>query len=683
MREQADRFGLPAEEYLKAWRQVPVFDPEKVRQARSFHRCCIHLLAQMGEDRLGRRKIEKELEEREQRLRRQNAELLRLGKLRGISFGQFAAVAREILEATARVLEVERVSLWLYNRERTRLRCFDQFECSRRRHSRGEELQTGWYPHYFTLIGKGSNLVVDDVSRDPRTRELWETYLQPAGISSMLDTPVWSGGRMVGILCCEHIGAPRRWSYDEQNFAGSAADFLSLTREERDCRWAEAGLRESEEKYRLLFSSESDAILICDVESRRILEVNPAATLLYGYSREEFSKLGIDDISAEPALSHARIDQMLSGGHLSRVPLSHHRRRDGLVFPVEISSGAFVWKGRRRFAAIVRDITEREKAAEMKEEVLSVVSHEMRTPLTAMIGFTEFLLENEVGEAQRSEYLQIIHREGERLQDLTDNLLDLQRLRAGVDAGNYQPVGVFPLLLSAARLFSKASASHNIVLDCPENLPPAWGDEKQLYRSLQNLLSNAIKYSPEGGEIILGARRAGDFAVIWVRDRGIGIPPNAHDLIFERFSRGSSSAVKTDQRHRSGAGAGAGDSRDPSRPGLGEERPWRGEHFLPGYPSAAERQAEQRGNGPWPAAWGSLRRRSGRGRIKGRAGFSIDGRWSRQRGGLPNPQARWRAPSASRRGLPPGVPPGSGSVPAASDDRRTGGDRPAPPPAPG
>jgi len=301
-------------------------------------------------------------------------------------------------------------------------------------------------------------------------------------------------------------------------------------------RRAEEAQCESVEKFRLLFSAVSDAILLYDAETLDIAEANEAAALLYGFDCAAFSGLNIADIVADPAASRARIRDALSQ-RVTRIPLSHHRRRDGSVFPVEIAHGTLDWKGRQMCVGVVRDISERQQAMRMKDEMLSAVSHEIRTPLTAILGFAEYLRDQEVEPELLKEYLGIIAREGERLRELTDNLLDLQRLRAGFGTENFQPVAVPPLLTSVAHLYGQASPGHRIRLDCPPTLPHLFGDERQLNRALQNLLANAIKYSPGGGEVHLGARHEGEFLTLWVKDEGIGIPPEAQKDIFENFFR--------------------------------------------------------------------------------------------------------------------------------------------------
>lgn len=187
----------------------------------------------------------------------------------------------------------------------------------------------------------------------------------------------------------------------------------------------------------------------------------------------------------------------------------------------------------------VHDITERQKIDQMKDEMLSAVSHEMSTPLTAMLGFAEFMLDNEVEKEQQREYLEIIYRESDRLKGLIDNLLSLQRLRAGAGMSReqFQPVAILPLFKEVSRLFERYSKQHTIVIECPKDLPPVPGDERGLYQALENLLSNAIKYSPAGATVTLGARLESHSVILWVRDQGEGIPQPAIEQIFDRFFR--------------------------------------------------------------------------------------------------------------------------------------------------
>ena len=176
----------------------------------------------------------------------------------------------------------------------------------------------------------------------------------------------------------------------------------------------------------------------------------------------------------------------------------------------------------------------------------------MRTPLTAMLGFLQFIVENPVEEAQIREYLGIMHKEAERLNELISNFLDMQRLKARQDIYHFQALAVRPLLEEAVALYSIASISRRISVHLPSDLPPVFGDEPLLHQGLVNLVSNAIKYSSSGSAIDLGARREGNSITLWVKERGIGIPPESLDRIFEMFYRVNNSS----SRQTSGTGLG-------------------------------------------------------------------------------------------------------------------------------
>jgi PAS domain S-box-containing protein len=144
---------------------------------------------------------------------------------------------------------------------------------------------------------------------------------------------------------------------------GSITGYIQSIRDISDRKHAEEALRQSEEKYRQLFETVADAILVFDSETRRFIDVNEKACCLYGYSREEFLKLTHTDITAEPDSSNTSIEETLAGTR-TQVPLRYHRKKEGTLFPAEISSSTFVLAGRKVLCGVVRDITECKRVEE-------------------------------------------------------------------------------------------------------------------------------------------------------------------------------------------------------------------------------------------------------------------------------------------------------------------------------
>ena len=135
---------------------------------------------------------------------------------------------QRLSEVAARTLEVDRVSIWRYNGQRTGIRCLDLYERTDNRHSSGLEISASDNPAYFQALIEADVLAADDAHRDDRTRQFSEGYLVPLGITSMMDAVIRLGGGVVGVLCCEHTGRMRRWSHDEQTFAVALANLAGM-----------------------------------------------------------------------------------------------------------------------------------------------------------------------------------------------------------------------------------------------------------------------------------------------------------------------------------------------------------------------------------------------------------------------------------------------------------------------
>jgi len=191
-----------------------------------------------------RRKAVRQLHN-EARLRKQNEVLLTLAKSEALEHGDLNQLLRLITESVTKTLRVARANVWLYNTDHTKIHCIEHYESETGEHSKGIEISAADYPTYFKALENERIIAAHDAHRDERTFEFSESYLQPLGINSMLDAPIRHRGRMIGLICNEHTGPARTWTLDEQNFAGSIADFISLAMEARGRKRAEVSLRET------------------------------------------------------------------------------------------------------------------------------------------------------------------------------------------------------------------------------------------------------------------------------------------------------------------------------------------------------------------------------------------------------------------------------------------------------
>ena len=187
-----------------------------------------------------------------------------------------------------------------------------------------------------------------------------DRFLAESGMESYMGFPLLDEkGEVMGLVGVMH-DAPMAEDSQAQSLLEAFASRVAT--ELRRLRLAET-LQESEEKYRLLFSRAMGAVVLFDVNTHQLLDVNDVAINMYGYSREEFLRLKIVDMSAEPAVSAAAIQRAAEAGG-AYVPIRWNKKKDGTVFPVEISCGTFTWKGRTVMCGVLRDITERKRAEE-------------------------------------------------------------------------------------------------------------------------------------------------------------------------------------------------------------------------------------------------------------------------------------------------------------------------------
>ena len=170
----------------------------------------------------------RELSEQIGRMSRQQEALVRLARRGLTEVDGVQQAMREVTREASRAIEVERVSVWLLSADRQELRLVTLYESSPDRHTRGVVLLAEEYPRYFEALESGRALDAHDACGDPRTSEFTSNYLEPLGIASMLDAAIRDGGRVIGVVCHEHVGSPRTWTSDEIAFAGAVGDQCAL-----------------------------------------------------------------------------------------------------------------------------------------------------------------------------------------------------------------------------------------------------------------------------------------------------------------------------------------------------------------------------------------------------------------------------------------------------------------------
>jgi PAS domain S-box-containing protein len=327
----------------------------------------------------------------------------------------------------------------------------------------------------------------------------------------------------------------------------------TLKRELADRLSSELKALVSERNYRQLFEGHPQPMWLYDVNTLAFLEVNGAAIERYGYSRDEFLAMTIKDIRPPQDLPKFLELTANPQPEFDKTGPWRHLLKDGSTVQVLITSHATAFAGHEARFVLAEDLTESQQLelelhqsqaraeanAELnraKDEMMSMVSHEMRTPLASIVGFTELLVTRETTPKQRGEYLAVMLQEGRRLTALINDFLDLRRIEGGHLKMSFAPGDINALIKRAVALIGDP-AGISIETRLTDDLPLVRIDGDSIFRVVANLLSNARKYSPRGGTIVVGAGVVADMVEVYVQDHGLGIPRDALPKVFGRFYR--------------------------------------------------------------------------------------------------------------------------------------------------
>jgi PAS domain S-box-containing protein len=374
--------------------------------------------------------------------------------------------------------------------------------------------------------------------------------IEPLNTGAGVAYPLFVEGRPVGAIGVS-FPTERDLRTEELDFLGTVgglgAQALERARLLAAEQAAHAAAEDAQTRYRSLFDGAADAILVADIDGR-LQDANPALRRLLGYERDELLRLRIADLMAgdldQLAGEYARFlrDGTWQGEHLVR-------RADGAVIPVEsharivtTPTGPVQWMA-------LRDVTERKAVEQTQQGFLGSVSHDLKNPLSVIKGQAQYLRRRlRRGEppdsARLDRGLATIEETVERAGELIQELMDVARLESGHALElQRQVVDLIPIARSAAETYGRLGDRHPIRVECDEPRLVGTFDGRRLERVIGNLLTNAVKYSPDGGEIVLRLGReedeGGAWAVVAVRDRGVGIPDEDLAHVFERFRRGT------------------------------------------------------------------------------------------------------------------------------------------------
>jgi PAS domain S-box-containing protein len=321
---------------------------------------------------------------------------------------------------------------------------------------------------------------------------------------------------------------------------------------------AQEALKQSEEKYRELINTSTDAIISTD--PKMLITIwNNGASRMFGYTEKEM--IGQSILTIFPTNLYKDVSrEIVNIKTAQKTEFNNHTfettgmKKDCSTVPVEVSISTRPSEDSFIMTAIFRDITVRKEAEkklqeidQMKQEFLSNVSHELRTPLQSISGFTKLIMTGKVPDpATQQEFFQIIDRETMHLGNLINGLLDMSRLESGRFKIYKKLAPVYDIFADSIKMFHSLAREKNITLteSILPNLPEMEVDSERLGQVVINLVGNAIKFSDPGGSIQVKTSVRNKELFFQVVDNGIGIKDEAMKHLFERFYRVEGETVK-------------------------------------------------------------------------------------------------------------------------------------------
>lgn len=465
-------------------------------------------------------------------------------------------VMRRAVEEGGRALDADRCSIFIVDMD---TRAFIVGEDYDRENGFGIDVGTRlWLEQHpdsleAFLLKEPRILKVDD----PLIPETEKARLQHLGIATSIMLPLAAGEKLVGIAFFGRRIGRADFSEEDLALARAVAGQVAVALE--NARLFQE-VQKQKSRTEALLSSMSEGVYATDAD-RCISAVNPWLELMLGHRASDMVGRPCREVlhhtDEEGTLLCDRacpLEEVFTNGKPFEPTMMFAQTAWGDRLPTLVSIAPIRNELGETVGAVSvsRDVTREWQMDKLKSNIISVVSHEFRTPLTSVLGFSEFLMMRERPKKERRRCLELIHQEALRLETLVNDFLDVSKLEAGKITLDLQPLDPGQALESAVAAMAARTGQHQLVSEIESHLPQVEVDPERLEQILSNLLSNAIKYSPHGTPIIVRARVASPdtdnhlligkkgkdrWVVFTVEDRGVGIPSDQIHNIFRPFHR--------------------------------------------------------------------------------------------------------------------------------------------------
>lgn len=423
-------------------------------------------------------------------------------------------VLKTVVDASVDLTQAEEGSLLLLDEDTGEL----YMRASR--NFREDFVKTFRLPVHDSLVGKvllsGEALLIDE----DEPQKITTSYF----VHSMIYVPLKLDHQVIGVLGVDNRMGRRSFTKDHLALVSSLADFAAIAIQNARLF---TNSQTERNKLETILTNIEDGVIIFDLDGRLVL-INRKARELFQIQEPNIAGKRASDIIQNSEL----IEFMgnLNNATSSRVELNMD---DGRVFYAQLTTIQGIGS-----VITLQDITNLKELDRIKSDFVNTVSHDLRSPLTAILGYVELIERVGPINDQQKEFIHRVQISVHNITSLINDLLDLGRIEAGFDSRKeFVPISTI-IHYTVDGLRNRVLEKMQVIqIDEMDDLPLVLGDPVRLRQMLTNLIANAIKYSPEGGQITVLARAAEDQIIIQVNDNGQGIPTIDQPYIFDKFYR--------------------------------------------------------------------------------------------------------------------------------------------------
>ncbi|OQX88945.1 hypothetical protein B6D60_00610 [candidate division KSB1 bacterium 4484_87] len=346
---------------------------------------------------------------------------------------------------------------------------------------------------------------------------------------------------------------------DAEDELGKFGKFFNmLTKEHHEIKKKNVGEKLFEwEKIQAILKNIGDGVVVID-NFNRIELMNSVAENWFNVTRQNYLSMELEKLIRDDKLK-GLIEKVKSGTNSSEekveIEVTPENQRQPII--LQAIATKVISDNRKLFGVVIalRDLTREKEIDRKKSEVVSMVSHELRSPLTSITGFSELLLDENISSDQSREYSNIILKESRRLSELINKYLDISRIESGKSEVHMTPLTMDDVIQSVVSMNAFLASSKNIQvkLRFPEKISSINADRQMMGEVILNLFSNAVKYSPADTTVTISIEETGNEQIISVTDQGYGISENELERVFDKFYR-ATETVEVQEEKGTGLG---------------------------------------------------------------------------------------------------------------------------------